>query len=600
MHYVQDNSRGEAMANISKAIQSIGVAERARQDWQLKQKALTMASDPSMSYQDIVKAIAGSSPEYGSGVQGVMQRFAGNFAPPSEFAQVLGGPLLNAKLPSSIAAAEGEQAKTDYTKAQTGWMNRRPATTGQTRPLFQYNPATKDWMALEVGQDPEPGYMPAVPGAPEKNYTTEELDRLRAQANQSNAAAGKNQAQTLQIPADAASTRALQESRTGLTQAQTTQVPLNAQSQRDVNAARIASSGINESQWKAKRMEGLQKAVDEGWASEQDTQELKDLKQKFATPKADTFYSETTKKNYYVTPGNQEALDALPPDAKKVTGGNTSLAVNVDTMQKSTAGDLEASLTGAINSMANMESVMRSYDPEYLTYGAKAKGWIQGMGEKLEGVPGAGLLTSQKNRQLLGKMSDWKMQASQFWNQYRKDITGAAAGFKELQWIASAVPNPETDSPTQFEAKARATMAAMKRVAEVNRALRSDKLPMTPENLSATWDKLRDQYGPVQTDKGEIVEPLRPDEVLVVDIKTNMQQIIKGWSKGTPEEKARYKVIKGEGMVAPTSTKEVTPAPNAITDITKKNPYPEYPDAIQGKDGKWYVPRDGTYKRIEE
>ena len=62
------------------------------------------------------------------------------------------------------------------------------------------------------------------------------------------------------------------------------------------------------------------------------------------------------------------------------------------------------------------------------------------------------LTLSEEDFLYLRRYSTWEQGNLQYFNQYRKEITGVAAGEKEIAWLESSIPSSK-DIPSTYRAK---------------------------------------------------------------------------------------------------------------------------------------------------
>ena len=102
------------------------------------------------------------------------------------------------------------------------------------------------------------------------------------------------------------------------------------------------------------------------------------------------------------------------------------------------------------------------FEPEFLT----AKGKIRyEFLKKKEFVLGNKANLSKEDEAYLSNYSSWQQTNLQYFNQYRKEITGVAAGEKEMGWLQASIPS-EKDTPTTYAAKLKNQISIQKQVME--------------------------------------------------------------------------------------------------------------------------------------
>lgn len=63
-----------------------------------------------------------------------------------------------------------------------------------------------------------------------------------------------------------------------------------------------------------------------------------------------------------------------------------------------------------------------------------------------------GIPLTQEERGFLNRRSSWLQLSQQYFNDYRKAVTGVAAGEKEIGWIQESIPS-DKDTPATYRAK---------------------------------------------------------------------------------------------------------------------------------------------------
>ena len=127
--------------------------------------------------------------------------------------------------------------------------------------------------------------------------------------------------------------------------------------------------------------------------------------------------------------------------SKSVQAGNKE-----DLMSKKSKGKLEGDLLNAYRARDLLENIDVMFEPEFVTYYGKSKSFIAKEAQKL------GINTSEEMDNFLTRQSGWKADVLKYTNEYRKHITGVAAGEKEIVLLANSIANPD-DAPGVFKAK---------------------------------------------------------------------------------------------------------------------------------------------------
>jgi hypothetical protein len=112
---------------------------------------------------------------------------------------------------------------------------------------------------------------------------------------------------------------------------------------------------------------------------------------------------------------------------------------------KKTTNDLQKDIVGGISTLNDLDRISKRYKEDFLTYQGQAAGW------GLAKVDKAGIPIGKAGKKFLKGKQAFKSGIDQFFNAYRKEITGAAAAYKELELLKDSLFS-EKMGPTQFEA----------------------------------------------------------------------------------------------------------------------------------------------------
>ena len=113
--------------------------------------------------------------------------------------------------------------------------------------------------------------------------------------------------------------------------------------------------------------------------------------------------------------------------------------------EKSSKGAWEKEIKGQEDLMANLERMDIFYDPRFLQIQGKAEKEIYEILDKFK-------IAKKDQVQFLQQYANWEQAQEQYFNAYRKLITGVAAGEKEIAWIQSSIPSSQ-DSPSVYRSK---------------------------------------------------------------------------------------------------------------------------------------------------
>ena len=137
-------------------------------------------------------------------------------------------------------------------------------------------------------------------------------------------------------------------------------------------------------------------------------------------------------------------------------------AANADSLQKSVKTKVQTTLLSGEQLLENLTLQEIQFQPEFLT----AKGKIRyEFLKKKEFVLGDKANLSKEDEAYLSNYSSWQQTNLQYFNQYRKEITGVAAGEKEMGWLQASIPS-EKDTPTTYAAKLKNQISIQKQVME--------------------------------------------------------------------------------------------------------------------------------------
>jgi len=137
---------------------------------------------------------------------------------------------------------------------------------------------------------------------------------------------------------------------------------------------------------------------------------------------------------------------SIPEGAKFSTSSVTGTPEETGLTTKG-AGMLDEKLINIDSSIAGLESTVQTFDPSYLTLPTQL--YTKG----LKAADKLGIELSPENAELLKNYSTFQQDAIATVNATIKAITGAQMSEKEADRIRKQIPDPENDSPKQFEAK---------------------------------------------------------------------------------------------------------------------------------------------------
>lgn len=163
------------------------------------------------------------------------------------------------------------------------------------------------------------------------------------------------------------------------------------------------------------------------------------------------------------------ALDVGPNGEVSLrTGGATGDAA----FGKSATNALESSILTDSDLIQRGARLMREYRPEFLTYQGQLDNWVTKQAEKLGRDPG------EVRKETLKAKTRFTMSIEQLFNQYRKEITGAAAAVAELDRLKKSFINMDM-GPSEFEAGMELFMEESARALRLKRRLLREGVPGT-------------------------------------------------------------------------------------------------------------------------
>ncbi len=167
----------------------------------------------------------------------------------------------------------------------------------------------------------------------------------------------------------------------------------------------------------------------------------------------------------YYRPSN--ALAVTLPDGTTISDGPPGV-VGPNELTKPTVNKLQETIVTAQDRLDRLGQTMAAYKPEYL----QAKGLLKAKGGELVEFLGGEL--DNESKDFLSKYSEFRASAANDYNQTLRELSGAAVTDGEAKRAQQGAPSPDDRSPTQFEAKARATEKFIRRaILRANYALKN-------------------------------------------------------------------------------------------------------------------------------
>lgn len=189
------------------------------------------------------------------------------------------------------------------------------------------------------------------------------------------------------------------------------------------------------------------------------------------------------------------ALQEATKEEKESKG--TQVTIGADGTVKYTQSPTTAVVTETQKDLKNkdlaldqLKQLQEGYDPSYFTYRNQASASTAKLAQKFKGIPGlegasegvASFVSGmpEKDREkFLEKRSAYMNKVDQLFNAYKKEITGAAAGEKELDQIRDSFINGDM-SPSEFQGALQQVVEKYKAEADYNRNLLNKGFNTTP------------------------------------------------------------------------------------------------------------------------
>ena len=229
-------------------------------------------------------------------------------------------------------------------------------------------------------------------------------------------------------------------------------------------------------------------------------------KNEFATPKDPKF---TT---FINEDGDKQTINISTKDglakANELTANGYDIVSqsiagkNVSDLTKKSMGKTEETIIGGNELLANLENQKLLFKDEFLDYKGEVTYKILLKKDKAAGFTGVPL--TKEERQYVNSYSAWQQTNLQYFNQYRKIITGVAAGEKEIGWLQESIPS-EKDTPNTYRAKLDNQIRIQKALIENAEKFKATKGKIYNENGEYSKEYLNYLKGKVRPN-GEYLE----------------------------------------------------------------------------------------------
>lgn len=130
--------------------------------------------------------------------------------------------------------------------------------------------------------------------------------------------------------------------------------------------------------------------------------------------------------------------------------GNISIGKgNLNNMSKKIQGKLEGDILSGTDALDQLNMIEATFEKDFYTIGGKSEAWLKNFFNKMDASQ-VDAFTQRK-----GVHDQYVLQ---YFNAYRKWVTGVASGEKEMAWIQRSIPSGN-DSPMVFQSKLKSIKA---------------------------------------------------------------------------------------------------------------------------------------------
>ena len=140
-------------------------------------------------------------------------------------------------------------------------------------------------------------------------------------------------------------------------------------------------------------------------------------------------------------------------------GDAGKMLTGADALGKEAGNQNDKAGLNSIEQSSRLDAIVNKFKPEYQTYDYQLKNWTT---SKLDSIGATRGAVTQEARQKMAEYTQFKQDALNNLSAYIKEITGAAMGVQEEKRIRGGMPDPEKDSPVEFEAKMKNSIATAK------------------------------------------------------------------------------------------------------------------------------------------
>jgi hypothetical protein len=196
------------------------------------------------------------------------------------------------------------------------------------------------------------------------------------------------------------------------------------------------------------------------------------------------------------------AYDAAIEKAGKSSGPMVNVTIgNKPPLTKANTSKVQDKVLDAEASLSDLSSIADKYSADFLTYKGRAKAMAGSMADKI----GLDDKTSKELVDFNAERTGFRNSINQFFNQYRKEITGAAASEKEMQFLMESMFNQNL-GPEEFKAAYSQFVDKAKKNYDINKRALREGVSVAPRTNDQGWELMIDSEG-----NQAYVDPENPD-----------------------------------------------------------------------------------------
>jgi len=169
-----------------------------------------------------------------------------------------------------------------------------------------------------------------------------------------------------------------------------------------------------------------------------------------------------------------------------------SIASYSSTPTMGTKTEMQKDIKNNEKAMTQIEKLQKDYDPSYFTFKGQADASTSKFAEKSKGTPGlegvsnlaASVVTGkspEERAQFIEKRSQYINNIEQVFNTYKKEITGAAAGEREIEMLRKSFLNGDM-SPSEFQGAMEQVVSKYKSEGDINKGALTTGIDVSPSS----------------------------------------------------------------------------------------------------------------------